>query len=108
MLKLIVCTVLAVLLCACASNGREINQEDVARIKVGTTTVSDMNRVFGPPLSQGYSSDGKLTMTWHYVYVGPFGTDMLQQILAVLFDADGKVEKYNLTQGNPGATRLGR
>lgn len=104
---LIIATLLA-LLTGCASNGRQIEQSDVNQIRPGTTTIADMNSRFGPPVSQSYGSDGKLSMTWFYVYVGPFGTGMEQKILAVLFDDQGRVEKYNLTQGSPGGVRLGR
>ena len=46
-------------------------------------------------------------MLWSYVHVGPFGTGMKQQTLAVLFDDSGKVKKYNLVDNNNAGVRLG-
>lgn len=101
--------VLAVLLLSgCASSGRQIDQANVERIKPGVTTFDQMVQMFGPPLAQTYSSDGKLTANWMYVYVGPFGAGMEQQSMAVLFDESKNVEKFSVTNGGPGGTRLGR
>jgi len=47
-------------------------------------------------------------MIWHYVYVGPFGTGMVQQNLAVLFDEKERVEKYNVINGAGQQVRLGQ
>jgi outer membrane protein assembly factor BamE (lipoprotein component of BamABCDE complex) len=59
-------------------------------------------------MSQTFNSDGKLMMTWFYVYVGPFGTGMKQQNLAVLFDQKEIVEKFSLTDSANNGPRLGR
>ena len=93
--------VLLLTLFGCASRGNEISQNSVEQIVVGSTTKQEMYELFGSPLSQSYSSDGKLTMIWHYVFVGPFGLGMEQQNLAVLFNENEVVEKFNmLNTGN--------
>lgn len=92
----------------CASSGKQIDHANVAKIKIGVTSKEEMYKLFGPPLSQSFGSEGKLTMLWHYVFVGPFGTGMKQQNLAVLFDQNEKVEKYNVVDNGDGGVRLGR
>jgi len=91
----------------CASSGRKMEQANVQQIVVGKTTKEQMFQLFGPPLSQSFGTEGKLTMLWHYVYVGPFGTGMKQQSLAVLFDQQEKVEKYSLMDTSGNGPRLG-
>lgn len=91
----------------CASSGRQIEEANIQKIVVGTTTKQQMLEMFGPPLSQSYGSEGKLTMLWHYVYVGPFGTGMKHQNLAVLFDQQERIEKYNLVDSTGNGVRLG-
>lgn len=93
---------MVILITGCASSGREMTQENLNNIIVGSTTKSQMIQTFGSPLSQSYGAEGKLTMLWHYVYVGPFGTGMKQQNLAVLFDENEVVEKYNIVNNNDG------
>lgn len=94
-------------LAGCASSGRQIEQANIQKIVVGTTTKQQMFEMFGSPLSQAYGSEGKLTLLWHYVYVGPFGTGMKQQNLAVLFDQQERVEKYNLIDNAGNGVHLG-
>lgn len=94
-------------LSACASSGSRIEQSNVDQIIIGTTTKNQMLQTFGSPLSQTFNSDGKLMMTWFYVFVGPFGTRMKQQNLAVLFDQNEKVEKFSLTNSDNNGPRLG-
>ena len=96
-----------VILSGCASSGQKMSQGEIDQIEVGHTSKEQMIDIFGPPLSQSYSSEGNLTMLWSYVHVGPFGTGMKQQTLAVLFDNEGKVKKYNLVNNNNAGVRLG-
>lgn len=92
----------------CASSGKQIEQTNIQKIAPGSTTKQQMLEMFGPPLSQSFGTEGKLTMLWHYVYVGPFGTGMKQQNLAVLFDQQERVEKYNLVDTTDNGVRLGQ
>lgn len=91
----------------CASSGTKIEQENIQQIIVGKTTKDQMIQLFGSPLSQSFGPEGKLSMLWYYVYVGPFGTGMKQQNLAVLFDQKERVEKYNLIDNIGNGVRLG-
>lgn len=94
-------------LSGCASSGTKIDQDVVAQIQPGQTTKQELITNLGAPLTQSYDSDGNLTMIWHYVHVGPFGMNSKQQNLAVVFNDDGTVSKYNMIDGaNPGA-RIG-
>lgn len=90
---LMLCTFLA----GCASSGQQMSQEQLAQIHPGQTTKTQMVKMFGQPLSQAYGTEGKLSATWFYVHVGPFGTGMKQQNLAVLFDEQERVEKYTIS-----------
>ena len=107
MLRIMVVCMMALMLGACASSGREITPDRISQIETGKTTLAQMNGLFGAPRSQSYSSDGKLSMTWSYVYVGLFGIGMKQQTLAALFNNDNTVEKYNVLDGAPGGVRFG-
>jgi outer membrane protein assembly factor BamE (lipoprotein component of BamABCDE complex) len=91
----------------CASSGRVIEQANIQKIVPGQTTKQQMIEMFGPPLSQSFGTEGKLTMLWHYVYVGPFSTGMKQQNLAVLFDQQERVERYNLVDNPEAGPRFG-
>jgi len=95
------------LMIGCASSGRQIHDTQVKRIVIGETTKDEMISMFGNPLSQGYGTDGKMTMIWNYVYVGPFGLGMKQQNLAVLFDEAERVEKFNFVNGADNGVRFG-
>lgn len=100
-------TAAAISVAGCASSGTKIEQASIQKIVVGTTTKDEMLQLFGKPLSQSYGTEGKLSLIWHYVYVGPFGTGMQQQNLAVLFDQKEKVEKYNVIDNTGNGVRLG-
>lgn len=111
MRRFIVCILAAVSFLAiagCASSGTKIDQANIQKIRPGATTKQQMIEMFGQPLSQSYGTEGKLSMLWHYVYVGPFGTGMKQQNLAVLFDQQDRVEKYNLVDNTGNGVRLGQ
>ncbi len=107
-MKIWLALIAVLILSGCASSGREIDQNQVDQIEIGATTFDDMVSRFGPPMSQGYNGEGKIVASWIYVFVGPFGTGMEQQILAVQFDESKVVEQFNMTQGDPGGVRLGR
>ncbi|TKD32598.1 outer membrane protein assembly factor BamE domain-containing protein [Azotobacter chroococcum] len=98
----------ALLLGGCASSGQQIDQAKIEQIKPGVTTFDQMVEMFGPPIGQTYTNDGKLSANWMYVFVGPFGAGMEQQSMAVLFDESKNVEKFSVTNGSPGGVRLGR
>ncbi|WP_375056822.1 outer membrane protein assembly factor BamE [Zobellella sp. DQSA1] len=99
--------ILILVLAGCASSGKQISQSSIEKIIPGTTTKQQMHELFGSPLSQSYGTEGKLTMIWHYVFVGPFGTGMKQQNLAVLFDENEIVEKFNMVNSGDNGVRFG-
>lgn len=107
-MRALISIALVVLLAGCASSGNKIDQNQISQIHAGETTLDQMTAIFGQPVGQGYNSDGNLSVNWMYVYAGPFGTGMEQQVLSALFDSDGKVIKYNMLNGSPGGVRLGR
>jgi outer membrane protein assembly factor BamE (lipoprotein component of BamABCDE complex) len=99
--------ILILVLVGCASSGKQISQSNIEKIIPGVTTKQQMYELFGSPLSQSYGTEGKLTMIWHYVFVGPFGTGMKQQNLAVLFDENEVVEKFNMVNSGNNGVRFG-
>ena len=105
---LIPAVVATVVIAGCASSGVQIDQANIQKIVPGKTTKQEMLAMFGPPLSQAFGTEGKLTMLWHYVHVGPFGTDMKQQNLAVLFDQQEKVERFSMMDNGNAGPRLGQ
>lgn len=107
MLRFMAVCLMALMLVGCASSGYKITPEQISKIQPGKTTVAEMNGLFGPPTSQSFGSDGKLSMIWMYVFVGPFGAGMKQQSMAVLFNNDNTVEKYNVVDSAPGGPRFG-
>ncbi|WP_165856730.1 outer membrane protein assembly factor BamE domain-containing protein [Marinobacter sp. JSM 1782161] len=84
-------------LVGCASSGAKIERSEVDKITPGVTTYSEMESMFGNPISQGYNQNGMLTATWMHIFVGPFGAGMEQQVLAVVFNEDKTVRQYNLS-----------
>ncbi len=95
-------------LAGCASTGKEMTQSQLDMIKPNQTTKAELMSIFGAPLSHGYDSSGKMFMTWHYAYVGPFGSAMRQQILSVLISDNDLVEKYTVTDNKDAGPRMGR
>ena len=75
-----------------------MDSQSLSQIQVGETTNQEMLALFGSPMSQALDTNGKLVMTWHYVKVQSYVVtmDVKQQILSVLFDENGIVEKYSL------------
>lgn len=75
-------------LISCATVGREFPVERVAAIKIGETTLEDIQQMFGQPWRIGIE-DGQKTWTYgHYRYTA-FGTDQTRD-LVVRFDQQGK------------------
>jgi len=84
------------LLTACVTVGQKIEQASLENIKFGETTIAQMIDWYGLPQGQLFVSEGKLNMVWQYLTAVPFDSDVKQQNLTVLFDEEGKVEKYSL------------
>ena len=107
-LKIITIFIMSITIMSCVSNGTKIERSNVDQIVQGKTTKTEMITTFGNPLSQSFGPEGKLSMIWFYVHVGPFGLGMEQQNLAVLFNENEVVEKYSLVDGNSNGVRFGR
>ena len=106
-----VVVVATMVVAGCASTGKEIQQADIQKIVPGTTTKDEMLTMFGPPLSQSFGTEGKMTMLWHYNYYNSFSGFMGSlrvQTLTVLFDQQDKVERFNVMDNNDAGPRLGR
>ena len=106
-MRFLVVVLAALISVGCASSGHKIGPDKLQKIQVGQTNLSEMTKIFGPAVSQSYGSEGKLSVNWMYVHAGPFGSNLKQQVLSVLFDEHGKVEKYTMMDGSPGGVRLG-
>jgi outer membrane protein assembly factor BamE (lipoprotein component of BamABCDE complex) len=108
---------LAVLLCfglvGCATTGTKIEQDKVKQIKEGITTQEEVIALMGKPFMQNLTSDKKVIMMYQYakvknrasnfipvVNVFAGGMDMKQQILQILINENGIVEKYIFTDSN--------
>ena len=101
------------LISGCATVGTQINQANLAQIKEGVTTQKEVIASMGQPYMQTLTSDGKIIMMYQYtkvknraanfipiVNILAGGMDMKQQILQILIDENGIVEKYIFTDSN--------
>lgn len=97
----------------CATVGTQIDQSNLSQIKEGVTTQKEVIALMGQPYMQTLTSDGKIMMMYQYTkvknraanfipVVGAFtgGMDMEQQILQILVNENGIVEKYIFTGSN--------
>lgn len=102
---------IVILLClsliGCATSGKLINQDKLSQIKEGITTKEEVINLLGKPDMISLGSDAKEIMMYtHLDYkmrassfipvVGLLigGTDMKQQVLQILIDTNGIVEKF--------------
>lgn len=109
--------VLAVLIClglvGCATTGTRIEPDKVKQIKEGITTQEEVIALMGKPFMQNLTSDKKVIMMYQYakvknrasnfipvVNILAGGMDMKQQILQILINENGIVEKYIFTDSN--------
>lgn len=106
-MRFMIVVLAAFIFAGCASSGHKIGPDKIEKIRVGQTDFAEMTKIFGPAVSQSYGSEGKLSVNWMYIHAGPFGSNLKQQVLSVLFDEQGKVEKYTMMDGSPGRVRLG-
>ena len=106
-MKKILLTVLFLGLVGCATSGKPIERDKLSQIKEGVTTKEEVINLLGKPEMISLTSDAKEIMMYtHFDYkmrassfipiVGLMigGADMKQQVLQILIDKDGKVEKF--------------
>ncbi|MNQ84260.1 hypothetical protein D3C85_993820 [compost metagenome] len=97
-------------LAGCATSGTKITQGQLNQVVSGQTTHSDLVRLFGPPTSEVYSSDGTQVMGWGYAHVGFAGIGTEIQGVSMIIGPDGTVSGYTRTGSAPAtglATRSG-
>lgn len=110
--KAVSLTIAFLLLAGCASTGRQIDQQAVAKIIKGQTTQTQVDSLLGPPTQQMRSSDG--SSIYVYVYsrsdvkaatlipvVGAFagGATSQNQTCTVMFDPSGVVRDIYSSSG---------
>lgn len=105
--------IMCVFLIGCATAGKPIDQSKVSQIKEGVTTKQEVIALLGNPSMVSLTSDAKEILMYNFFQykthastfipvVGLFngGADTNQQILQVLLDKNGKVEKYVFNNSN--------
>ncbi len=109
-MKKLTIILLGFLLSGCATIGRPINNDQLMKIKQGETTEQEIIAIFGTPLSKTLTGEGKIIMNYTYtearikatnfipiVGLVSGGPDIYQQMLSILIDENGIVEKYTST-----------
>lgn len=87
------------LLVACVTVGREFPSKQVAKLRIGTTTQSQVREMFGTPWRTGVE-DGQRTWTYgHYRYTLLGNTQTRD--LVVRFDAHDVVASYTYNSTDP-------
>jgi hypothetical protein len=82
----------------CARIGREFPVEPVSRLEIGVTTISDVERMFGPPWRTGLDS-GRKTWTYGRYRYSLFGRAKTRD-LVVRFE-NGVVHSYTFNSTEP-------
>lgn len=88
----------SLVLAACTTQyGNPITDSQLAQIKKGETTKSQLLSALGQPLTTARNSDGTQIMSWGYAKVGFAGSSYRNQGLSVILDENGKVVSYTTT-----------
>ncbi len=97
-MKRLLCILSLAFLVGCASSGKKMDADKLAQIQPGKTTRQEIAGWFGSPVFQGLDTNGKMSANWQYTQAQSYGfhTQMKSQILSVIFDANGVVEKFTL------------
>ena len=83
-------------LISCATVGKEFPVGSVAKIKIGETTLEEIQQMFGQPWRTGIE-DGQKTWTYGHYHYAIFGPDKTRD-LVVRFDPQGKkVSSYSFS-----------
>lgn len=81
-------------------HGTPITQDQIAQIKQGATTKTDLLSLLGRPISSAQNSDGTEVVTWSYARVAPGVYE--NQAITVILAADGTVASYTVSNiGSP-------
>ena len=77
------------------SAGNVVGEKELASIKTGETTASDLRKSFGSPMSKTLNVDGELVLGWFYgKAAGRFEPSSKRQTLLVRVDAADVVRDY--------------
>ena len=80
--------------------GQLIGEKDLARIKKGTTSETELIRWFGPPMARGLTVEGEPVVSWFYrMAKGRFELKLQQQTLLVFLGPGSEARDY-LILGN--------
>lgn len=98
MKKALLLMILVIGLGGCAF-GTKVKESDLSRIHEGQTTKAEMAKMLGKPQATQTTSYGKDIYTWRYerTQLGVLSDTHYAQSLHVLFDKNGVVEKYRLS-----------
>jgi hypothetical protein len=114
MIKTLLCLIsIAAMAAGCASVGTPIAKQNVAGIKKGVTTETELVRMFGNPTDKSINSAGKVVMTWVHSAAQPKGTSFIPfagsfvggtnvqvEKLQVVLGKDGRVEDYVMNESH--------
>lgn len=89
MKKLILASVLALTLAACATKGTNFNMADVDAFQPGVTTLDDAVAKLGKPRGTKIGPNGEKSVTWIYAQASLAGSE--SRGTRILFDKDGKM-----------------
>ena len=89
----------AMALVACVSVGRDFPARQVSKLRIGSTTESQVREMFGTPWRTGVE-DGQRTWTYGHYRYALLGTTRTRD-LVVRFDANDVVASYTYNSTDP-------
>lgn len=90
----------AACIAGCATIGHDFDVSAVPDIARGTTTKSEIVRMFGDPWRRGVE-DGREAWTYGFYRFSMFGAERTKD-LVVRFDGEGRVASYTFSSTEPG------
>ena len=88
-----------VALSGCITVGNEFQFSAIPQIKIGTTTMSDIQQIFGNPIRTGVEEGDRV---WTYIhYKANVLGDLEGRDLVVKFDGLNKVKTFSYNSTNP-------
>jgi len=115
MRHVLIAALAAAILVGCATSGAKVTEQQIAQLKVGETTWSDMVALLGQPTSSTVTSQGTRMATYSYAqvttrpetfipFVGVFvgGADIKSNGVSLMFGKDGKLKNYSASASTMG------
>lgn len=81
---------IALLLCACTSVGKRLDDHIVRTLKPGVTTLQEAKSTLGDPAEVIYGVDGTIYVSWTYFQANLLLRDNSQRV-SIAFDAQEKM-----------------